>query len=404
MDKKYILAFLAFIVYQFVNFVYFPLHTLYPDENRFLKEAVKFALTNEFYTGIKRAWEMPLVGVVYGFFYKIVGSKEGLIVIVRIFQSILVIINAFLIYKIAKIIFKNEMISFIAFTIMLFYPFFVYYQGLLLSETVFISLLLGAFYFIYKWYESDFRLNKFFFLANIFLVLGLYAKATLTILSPFLMGSFYFFNKLDFKKAFKVFLYSFILWSILLFPWWVRNYTIFNKLVIFTTSSGANFYLGNNPFNKDGGCDWSKDVNRKIVDKINQLSEIEQNKIFKEKAIEFIKEHPYEFLKLAFMKLKRFYNIEFNSESLRKSKLNYISIFSYGVIFILFLMSIVLNIKDWRKLSAIYILFIYFTLLHMIVIASIRYRLPLEPFMILLASYTIYYLLEKIKNVRNSWI
>jgi len=399
MDKKYIIAFIAFIIYQLVDFVYFPLHTIYPDESRFISEAIKFAQSFQFYIGSERAWEMPLTAFIYGLFYKLVGTKVGLIIIIRIFQSLLLIVNAFLIYKISEIIFKNKTQSFIAFVIMLFYPFFIYYQGLLLSETIFITLLLFAFYFIYKWYESDFQLNKYFLLSNVFLVLGLYSKATLTILPPFLITGFYWFNKFNLKIALKIFISSFLIWLVCLSPWWIRNYMIFHRIVIFTTSSGANLYLGNNEYNTNGGCDWNKNVNKIFVVKVRKLSdEIEQNKVFKEKALEFIKKHPHKFLRLAFMKLKRFYNIEFNNKNLRKSKLNYISIFSYGIIFILFLFSIILNIKNWRKLSAIYILFIYFTLLHMIVIASIRYRLPLEPFMILLASYIIYYFYTRINK------
>jgi len=404
MDKKYIIAFIAFIIYQLVNFLYFPLHTIYPDESRFISEAIKFGQSFQFYTGSERAWEMPLTAIIYGLFYKLIGTKVGLIIVIRIFQSLLVILNAFLIYKISEIIFKNKIQSLIAFIIMLFYPFFIYYQGLLLSETIFITILLIAFYFIYKWYESDFQLNKYFLLSNVFLILGLYFKATLSILPPFLISGFYFFNKFNLKFFLKIFIYSFLICLIVLSPWLIRNYIIFNKLIIFTTSSGANLYLGNNKNNKDGGCDWNKDVDKKLVVKIKKLSEIEQNKVFKEKALEFIKKHPHIFLRLAVMKLKRFYNIEFNNKNLRKSKLNYISIFSYGIIFILFLVSIILNRKNWRKLSVIYILFIYFTLLHMIVIASIRYRLPLEPFMILLASYTIYYFYKRVENVWHSRI
>ena len=398
MKKLYLIAFFAFIIYQLVNFFYFPLHTIYPDESRFLSEAVKFAKTNEFWTGQNRAWEMPLTAVIYGIFYKIVGTKSALIITVRIFQSLLLIFNAFLIYKISYIIFKNKIISFIAFIIMLFYPFFIYYQALLLSETIFITILLLAFYYIYKWYENNFKLDKNFILANLFLVIGLYSKATLTILPPFLMSGFYFFNKFNLKKSFKIFVYSFLIWGVLLSPWWIRNYMIFNKFVLFTTSSGSNLYLGNNSFNKDGGCDWSKDVDKNFVIKVRKLPEIERNKVFKQKAIKFMEENPDKVLDLMWLKLKRFYNIEFNNKNLRKSKLNYISIFSYGSVFILFLISIILNIKNWQKLSAIYILFIYFTLIYTLIISSLRYRLPLEPFMILLASYSIYYFYEKAKR------
>jgi len=401
MNKRlYIISIVAFLVYQFVNFVYFPLHTLYPDESRFIGEAIKFAKSGEFWMGTSRAWEMPLTGIFYGFLYKIFNSEELLIISVRIIQSLLLIINAFLVYKIALIIFKDKTVSFVSFFVVLFYPFFIYYQGLLLSETIFISILLFGFYYTYKWYESYFEINRYFFLANFFLVFSIYSKATMTILPPFLLATFAFLNKKDFGSVLKIFFFSFFAWMVLMSPWWIRNYTIFDRFVPFTTSSGANLYLGNNSFNKNGGCDWSKDVDLSLVKSIKKLPELEQNKRFKEEAIKFIYENPNRFIKLMWLKLKRFYNVQFNNENLRKSFLNIISILSYGTVFVLFLVSIVLNLKEWRKLSAIYILFLYFTLIHTIIIASLRYRLPLEPFMILMASCSFVYLTKFIKKIK----
>jgi len=401
MDKRlYISAIIAFIVYQFVNFVYFPLHTVYPDESRFVAEAIKFAESGEFWKGTSRAWEMPFTGIFYGFLYKIFNSEELLIIAVRIIQSLLLILNAFLVYKIALIVFKDKIVSFVSFFIVLFYPFFIYYQGLLLSETIFISILLFGFYYIYKWYESSFEINKYFFLANFFLVFSIYSKATITILPPFLLATFALLNKKDFKNILKIFFFSFLSWGVLMSPWWIRNYTIFDRFVPFTTSSGANFYLGNNNMNKYGGCDWLKDANTTFVKSMKNLSELEKNQRFKEKAVRFIYDNPSRFVELMWLKIKRFYNIQFNNEDLRKSFLNVISIFSYGTIFMMFLLSIVLNLKNWRKFSAIYMLFLYFTLIHVIVIASLRYRLPLEPFMILMASYSFVYLIRYIKKIK----
>jgi len=402
MDKRlYIIAFIAFLFYQAVNFLYLPLHPVFSDEGRFIDEAIKFANSGGFYTGDSRAWEMPLTGVIYGTLYKIFGTKEMLIASARVLQSLFLIVSALLVYKISLLIFKDKLISTLAFIIVLFYPFFVYYQGLLISETIFITLLLSGFYYIYRWYENGFKFDKYLFLANLFLILSLYSKASMTILPPFLLGGFAFLNRVGFKSSLKIFLISFSIWIAMLSPWWIRNYLLLDRFVLFTTSSGSNLYLGNNSSNLYGGCDWACDVNKTLVAKIRALPEVEEDLAFKKEAVRFIYEHPKRFFELMYLKFKRFYNIEFNNKALRESHFNIIVILSYGSIFILFLISIPLTIKRWRELSAIYILFFYFTLLYTVTISSLRYRLPLEPFMIIMASYTLAYFIRLISTKKS---
>ena len=388
-EKKHFIyvSLVAFIFYCGVNFMYFPIEIVFGDEGRFIRETVKLYETGEFWKADDRAWEMPLTAIIYSVFYSIFQTQEGLIISVRIFQSLLLILQGFLLYKISIKIFNNQLTAFLTFIIVLFYPFFVYYQGLLLSETFFNTILVISFYYLYTWYENGFKFDINFVLTNFFLAFSIYSKGTLSILPPLLIVGFYFFNKFDFKYSLKIFFYSFILYILFLSPWWIRNYSIFNSFIPFTTSSGMNFYLGNNPYNKDGGCDWSKDVSLDIVNPIFKIKdELERNAVFKQKAIIFIQENPQRFLELAWLKFKRFYNIVPNADTFNQGYYKYISIFSYGLILLLAIISIFIHTKFWQKLSAIYILVIYFTLIHVIFIASLRYRLPIETFFILLAS------------------
>jgi len=397
--KKYlvIIAIFAFILYQLINFIYFPIATTFPDEGRFLTEAIKFANTGEFWVGNSRAWEMPLTGVFYGVVYKTVNNIEYSIILIRILQSFMLILQASLIYSIALILFNKKEVAFISFVAVLFYPFFIFYQALLLSETLFITILIISFYFLYKWYETGFELNKYFMLMNVFFTLSLYSKGTLSFLPPLLISLFYLLNTYNLKRGLKIFLLSFLIYTILMSGWWIRNYILFDSVVFFTTSSASNLYLGANENNKEGGIHWVNDVNLKFVKKVNSVSnELEKNSLYKQKAIEFIKQNPMQYVGLMWLKFKRFYNFSMNAAEYNSFFYNIISLFTYGLSFIFALATFLLKIKDWEKFSAIYLLIGYFTLIHIIFIASIRYRLPLEPFFILLAANSIVLLKEKI--------
>ena len=159
------LCVLAFALYQCVNFLYFPAGVTFGDEERFIGEAITLSKTGEFWTfGSSRAWEMPLTAIVYSLFYDVTQNEVGLIYSVRVFQSLLLIIQALLISKILLIIFNNKKAANIALFAMLFYPFFVFYQGLLLSENIFITLLIVSFYYLYLWRNYGFKLDKYFVL------------------------------------------------------------------------------------------------------------------------------------------------------------------------------------------------------------------------------------------------
>jgi hypothetical protein len=390
---------LAFLCYCGVNFLYFPIDTIFGDENRFLLESIKLSETGEFWKSTYRAWEMPLTAIIYSAFYTLLESKEGLIISVRLLQSILLLLQGYLAYQISLKIFKNPTIAFLTLITVLFYPYFVFYQGLLLSENIFITILVAAFYFIYSWYEKGLTIDRYFVFANIFLTLTLYSKGTLSYLPPLLMVGFYFFNRFTIRDSLKILAYSLVIYMVTMSPWWIRNYMIFDKFVPFTTSSGMNFYLGNNPHNLTGGCDWKSDVDIDIVNKMFAIEdELEENDTFKQEAIRFIKKNPDRFLELAWLKLKRFYSIVPNASQFSKGKYKYISILSYGVVFILAIISMLYHIRYWQKLSAMYILFLYFTLIHVVFIASLRYRLPVEIFMIILATPIPYYIYQKINS------
>jgi len=386
-----VLALIAFSLYQVVNFFYFQSHTVFPDEQRFLDEAKNFANYGEFWTGKYRAWEMPLTGIIYSVFYKAPLSEGGIVLSIRVFNSALLIFQAFIFYRLAYFMFNSKEVALVAYSLYLFYPFFVFYQALVLSETIFITFFLLGFYFLYRWRLNHFLIDWQMFSSLLFFVLALYTKGVLTILPVVLVVLFYVLNnKINFKSLLSTVALSIASYSILMSPWWVRNYSLFDEFVPFTTSGYHNLYLGANKHNQDGGIDWSKDVDVGFVNRVHQIdNEIEVSRIYKTEALKYIVENPYAYLRLSILKLQRFYNPVFNSDQFDKPHYNIISITTYGIYITLSLVAFVQTSAYWRLLSPIYMTVFYFTIMHMLFISSIRYRLPIEPFFILMASYSL---------------
>ena len=91
-----------------------------------------------------------------------------------------------------------------------------------------------------------------------------------------------------------------------------------------------------------------------------------------------------------------------NASAFRGISFVLISAASFGPILLFAVVSTVRNRRRFGALIPIYVLIGYFTVVHIVVIASIRYRLPLEPFLILLASEPIAKIVTAIRNFRRA--
>ncbi|HUU28546.1 MAG TPA: glycosyltransferase family 39 protein [archaeon] len=166
-------------------------------------------------------------------------------------------------------------------------------------------------------------------------------------------------------------------------PWIVRNYLVFNQLVTTTTNSGMVLYTGNFPYQ-------GKIFGRNIRDYelepeeryIIKLPELEINRALKELAIKKLRSHPELLGKLLLLKTVYFWS-PFDWEVLghNEGTLNpwFVWVFLFAILG--------LSQFKWRSSFAIPAAFIvYIMALCYVAYGSPRLRLPVEPFIIVLAS------------------
>lgn len=370
-----------------LNVFFFPAALRFPDEGRFVEEARILVATGEFRTGEARAWEMPLSAILYSAVLKIFTDEAQFIPAIRMLQSLLLLGAAAAISRLTWRLFGDRLASLVAWTVMLFYPFFLFYQSLLLSETLFLALLSAAFCFLYEWIETQKTLTLC--VAAALCALATYAKATLSIFPPvlFAVSLLAFPVPVDLRRGMRYILVGTCVYAACLSPWWIRNAVLFSRFIPFTTSASWNLYLGNNPSNTRGGVDWSVDVDSVKVAEIHRAGdELAVSDAFSREAKAFMKENPKTVFRLSLIKFVRFWNVFFNAKEFSSPFYNLVSLGSYGVVLLFALIATFVNRRKWRRFSPIFVLIAIFTVLHMIIIASLRYRLPLEPFLIALAA------------------
>ena len=262
------------------------------------------------------------------------------------------------------------------------YPFFVFFCGLVLTETLFTFFLVLA-----VWLLAKAQRGSAWWAAGSGATLG---AATLLRSSLFLFWGFLLPFWLlglggERRRAVRSLLAGLLGTAVVMAPWVIRNYRITGgRFVPTTLMVGRSLYEANSPDATGGPAmhriDWEAVKGGAV------LTEMEDNDFFRGKALAYMKEHPGRTLRLAGAKLLRFWNVVPNCSAYRGGKYVAISVLTYGPVLLLGIVGVV----RWRgrpaRAALLCVPVLYFCLLHMVFVGSIRYRTPVMPFVILFAA------------------
>jgi len=293
--------------------------------------------------------------------------------------------TVYLIYLLSVEIFKKEWVGYIAASIAAFYPFFVFYSLVKVTETLYIFVLCLGVLFLYR---------KAYFWGSVALVISILIRPTLDLLAPIMIFVFAFFvHRLSWKiSLFKVLVYG-LVYFCLMSPWWAHNYQKYDQFVRLNLGTGLVVYYGNCcAVTKDGAVDLTADFN--CLATFGSIEDpILRNKEMVHEGVRCIQENPERAVKLFISKILEFWRVAPHSHSLLKY---YSGLFSYGLVFLL---SVIFIIRKGREyfivLLPVFLLIGYLTLVHACTFAYVRYRLPLEVFLIILASYMLVSVFDK---------
>lgn len=314
---------------------------------------------------------------------------------------------SFFSYLVTKDLTKNINISIISFIIISFYPFFVFYSLAKLSEITFIFLFMTGLYFFLK---------EKFYISFILFILSTYCRATYDYLYPLLFIIILLQKNYNYKYIFIVMLKYLLIYVTLMSPWWYHNYKKYDQFVRLNLSAGHLLYSGNNPLNNSGGGVGHQDANKSdvdltIFDHVNDP--VKKEFLQRQTALEYIFDNKSKTFKMIFVKLNRLWRVTPYAENYQNIYYKSISYLSYGLLsFLTILFFISKTFSKYKLLSIIFLtIFLYLSFIHIITISSIRYRLPIEPFIIIIGSSYIYEIInyfkinlhgKKNKNINHS--
>ncbi len=262
-------------------------------------------------------------------------------------------------------------------------PFLVYFSSLVLSETLYTALLAWGMVGLAR----PGTRGRLWWLGIIALVMAVYVRPSgaglaivMGIASVFLPGRHPF--AVHSRWPLPVGLTTAMLLLIALLPWAMRNNRVLDEWIWMTTNHGITLYDGWHIDNTTGGSDQS------FIAKMPQLglmNEIERDAYLKDKAFAAIREHPGRAVLLAMKKAGRTWSpIPLSQQD---QPLYLLAGLLYSVPLFL-LAGVGLLYSELARSAKAFLLApaVYLTLLHMLSVGSVRYRLPADPALAILAA------------------
>lgn len=181
-------------------------------------------------------------------------------------------------------------------------------------------------------------------------------------------------------------------------PWTARNYLVFHRFVPLKTSFGLNFWMGNNP-NATGflytmaGEPMPNTLAPEQAAYLASLNEAERYAVLQQEAWQWIAAHPDRFLELTIKRIGYLWLIsptfQITNENIAEPGSFYL--IRYAIQIPLLLLAVIGAVIAYRRYRAALLLCLWwlvaFTVPYAISVAgNTRYRLPVEPILLMLAA------------------
>ena len=338
---------------------------------------------------VPNLWMPPLYGYFIYLHSLLVGFNEYLPLSVITSQIIIASITPVFFFKIISMFFSRKL-SIIGTFAFNFFPLIIFSSSQISSVTIFLFLNILFFYFILK-LKNNSKI-KLILIIGILSSLLILTRRDFVLIYLFSLLYIFLFLKINIKTIVTIIIITVIGIS----PYLYRNYVTFDKFIIHS-GFGYNLWKAYNPnANVEGYLFVSEELQSKIntVEK-NIYYRINEDQIYLEQALTYIKNDPQKYINLYFKRLYSFYFFDLNS-----SQKNYYSPVHIYPIILLSLLSIcglfTFNKKN-NKLNYLVLTFLLLVVLYAFFAVLPRYKIYILPFQIILSVSYLKYLFEKLR-------
>lgn len=273
--------------------------------------------------------------------------------------------------------------------VMALYPGLIIYATVLQTETLYIALLLWAVLWLARAQKETSWRNGLM----LGLVAGLAAliRAVFIGFFPVMLLMLLWMRRNAPRTAALTIGAAFLMWCAVLAPWTIRNYALHGAFVPVSSWGGISLLLGNNPYStgtwssKPGFNEWVEKNAEQRGLHLAQTNEIERSALGRALALEFVTEHPMDALSLTVKKLYM-YAVYPIAHSDTATALQAVCVAADIMLYLLAGLGVVALGNARRTCASWFVAIMFFTATHVLMHVEARYRLPLVPFIALLAG------------------
>lgn len=314
---------------------------------------------------------------------------------ILLIQSLFSIGLALTVFKIATIVF-NELVGLLATGLVAFHPGFLYYDVFNLLPLSIDSFLIAAITFLVLKYKERPTLKSMSLIGGLIGVAVL-SRGITGVLLPLVIIYFVFAGSFCPKYRLKIVTCILCGTFLVLAPWLIRNYVVHKQFVFIASTSGENFWRGNNLYATGTSYDQKKTEILELwpqtfKEKVLAMNEMQQQQFFEREALSFIRANPG--MAASLYAKKVFYFWWFSPQSGTIYPTNYSAIYRlyYIVIVSFFIVGLIFALafsnRDVFRSSLILILVpICICLGQSLFYVEGRHRWLIEPLMIIFFSY-----------------
>lgn len=367
------------------------------DEGVYFKLAEKF-LQGGGYHSVSR---LPVVPFFIGLFIMLFGHDPQ---VLHLLGCVLSSFAPLLTYYLALKLTKRSGVAIISGLYIAFSPFFIHEASYLDTENVFVPLVIYFFIILADILDKPHNNWRYVWLGVIFTLICL-TRATMLAFPAFLFVYLFFFKKWPLGKLFWrgiLFLLTFLLLTL---PWNINNYRHQGKIVFISESNGAVIGANNRITLTDPSLSGSWiNLDNDYPEAIAEFVGVPGSITYDSGSIEWIyslrmfKKYPQYVPRLIFNKLKWLWSYSPKHPANRNFGDDLIGFIFYGLLVPFFILALVDHKQD-KLLKEFSILIVaYLSFFAMATYGSARFRLPADPFIVILMTT---YFFTFIKNTKK---
>jgi len=341
----------------------------------------------------------------------------------RIIQAVAVgILMPLLVYRLSLLLFspqspaaekvsdfhKGVWIGLLAAGIMAVYIYFVYYAATLMTESFYITCILWSFVIAIQMARPRSSSWRQWLLLGFAMGLAVLFRQVFLLIIPFLFAWLWF----ALRPRLYYFLVPLGVILLMILPWTIRNYYAFDHFVVLNTNSGYAFFWGNHPVH---GTHFYPLIPAEIATydsliprELLVLNEAELESALMDLAIKNVTDDPVPIFQLAFTRIPPYFTFWPSAYSGFISNISRVGSFGLFLPFMLFglIRTLFYQFPSWKTrlaspFTAVYLFMLVYTGIHVLTWTLIRYRLPLDAFLIIFAGLALLKIGEKLAAWRQ---